>query len=454
MKKIVLLTLATALVATAAAEGYQVNTLSAKQLGMGHVGVSQKLNSESLWFNPAAASYQESKFSASVGVTGIASVAKATQLNDYDDSTYEYTEESDNKLSTPLYFNANYKVNDKLTVGLLFNTPFGSSMNWGDNWSGAHLIQEINLQAYNAQPTISYKFLKGKLSVGAGLMMMWGNFDLSRSMFPVSDATNTILNAYYNGGDDFGIGDNPAVSATLGGDSKLAFGVNIGAFYDISEKWSIGASYRSKVKMKVEEGTASVDYFSDDVEGALSSMFGGMEMGTFSASLPLPSTFSLGATFRPTERWELTAEFQWVQWSAYDSLAVEFNEVALAAYNQDLEKNYSNTMITRIGAQYRLLKGLAVRVGFYVDESPVASDYFNPETPSMTKVGYTCGASLMPFANKNISIDLAYAHIGTADPERTGTYKYTNSLTSASEPFSRNYEVNANVFSFGVSMAF
>ena len=29
----------------------------------------------------------------------------------------------------------------------------------------------------------------------------------------------------------------------------------------------------------------------------------------------------------------------------------------------------------------------------YVDESPVRSDFLNPETPSMTKVSYTAGVT-------------------------------------------------------------
>ena len=32
------------------------------------------------------------------------------------------------------------------------STPHGSSMNWGDNWSGAHLVQEINLTAFTSSP--------------------------------------------------------------------------------------------------------------------------------------------------------------------------------------------------------------------------------------------------------------------------------------------------------------
>ena len=75
MKKVLLLLAATAATLAASAEGYQVNNLSSKQNGMGHVGTAMKLNSESVWFNPAAAAFQQSKFDISVGITGIASKA-------------------------------------------------------------------------------------------------------------------------------------------------------------------------------------------------------------------------------------------------------------------------------------------------------------------------------------------------------------------------------------------
>ena len=48
MKKIIFSTLAFAASLTMMGEGYQVNTLSVKQEGMGHTGVAQKLGSESM----------------------------------------------------------------------------------------------------------------------------------------------------------------------------------------------------------------------------------------------------------------------------------------------------------------------------------------------------------------------------------------------------------------------
>ena len=90
-------------VAGAYAEGYQVNNLSSKQNGMGHVGTAMKLNSESIWFNPAAASFQSTQFDFSVGVTGIDSKATYTTLPDYTGKTQSRHFTSDNKIATPLY---------------------------------------------------------------------------------------------------------------------------------------------------------------------------------------------------------------------------------------------------------------------------------------------------------------------------------------------------------------
>ena len=128
MKKIFLLLAAAAAASGAYAEGYQVNNLSSKQNGMGHVGTAMKLNSESIWFNPAAASFQDSEFDISVGITGIASKATYTSLPDYTGKTKPQHYTSDNSIATPLYAYFNYKPLDWMSVGLAFNTPFGSSM--------------------------------------------------------------------------------------------------------------------------------------------------------------------------------------------------------------------------------------------------------------------------------------------------------------------------------------
>ena len=63
---------------SAAAEGYQVNTFSAKQIGMGHVGVAMKLGAESQIFNPAGVAFSDKTLELSGAVAAIKSSATAT----------------------------------------------------------------------------------------------------------------------------------------------------------------------------------------------------------------------------------------------------------------------------------------------------------------------------------------------------------------------------------------
>ncbi|MEG1760218.1 MAG: outer membrane protein transport protein [Alistipes sp.] len=483
MKQLFLLLASVAMTTSVFAEGYQVNTLSAKQLGMGHVGTGMKLNSESIHFNPAATAFQTSKFDISAGITGIQTYATFTANNDYTGKA-PYSADADNKLSTPLYLYFNYKPIDKLALGISLTTPYGSAMNWGDNWAGAHLIQSINLQSFSVQPTVSYKICD-KVSIGAGLMISWGNFDLSRSMLPVGSTTNgliaTALTAAGMGQYAPAItaaGDNALVSAKLQGDAKVAFGVNLGIMYDINEQWSLGFTYRSKMTMKAEKGTGELHFLNPQVKQILEAtgFIPALDKGTFTAELPMPANLTWGVSFRPTHKWEFAVDLQWVGWSAYQNLNVSFNEKELKLEDIDSEKNYANTLIFRFGGQFHANKYLTARMGMYVDESPVRSDYLNPETPSMTKVSYTAGLSIRP--TKFMSIDLAYGYISSADPERTGSYPYFNSLAYkityagaiaqgatpevaasaagkvANQPFSGNYSLSAHTFSMGLNFKF
>lgn len=535
MKKIFLVLVAAIASTGAFAEGYQVNNMSAKQTGMGHVGTAMQLNSESIFFNPAATAFQKSKFDISVGFTGILSNAHFQTLP-YPSMDPEQNykigqiEKSDNGLSTPMHMYFNFKPHKRWAVGLGFYVPDGSSMNWGDHWSGSHLIQNIELKAFTFQPTVSFKVTEN-FSIGAGLTITWGNFDLKRSVFRIGAGQelagflkpqghiNPLLMQMVQGHvQDYmqrhpgviqpsdlqgAMNDLPAtidgvaadldrreslISARLHGNANVAVGVNAGFLWNINEQWSVGMTWRSRQDMKVSSGASELIY-NKNLENAIGRIMqyagkhrnvvgplladkgislqdlANMElpktMGTFATELPLPTSVTWGVSFRPTSRWEFGVDLQWVGWSAYDKLTVNFvnKEEPLISV-----KNYSNTLAFRFGGQFDATKFLTARMGFYVDQSPVDSNYLNPETPSMTKVSYTAGLSLRP--SKCMSIDLAYCYVSSADPERIGTYPYENNANKihnqlhpdqkipTTEKFEGNYSLHANVFSVGLNFHF
>ncbi len=478
MKRLILLAAATLAAVSAAAEGYQVNNLSSRQNGMAHVGTAMKLGAESIWFNPAAAVYQTSKFDISFGITGVKCNGTFRTPIDYTGVRKQEVYKTQNPISTPIYLYANYKATDWMSVGLAFNTPFGSSVDWGKSWAGAHQIQDISLAAYNIQPTLSFRLGKG-LTAGAGLMVTFGNFDLSRSMLPVGadDPQNKALTAMLpalnpalQGVDLFAMAQGaPLASLGLEGSSKVGVGVNLGLMWDINEQWSIGMTYRSKIKMKVDEGSVAVSLIDNpQLQGILGQVLPAvgfspedLAKAKVKTELPMPATLTWGVSFRPAPRWEFAVDLQYVMWSAYDKLDIAINQPKLSSkpsMRLTSEKNYSNTLCFRFGGQYKPCDWFAARMGFYADESPVDSNYLNPETPSMTKLAYSAGLTVSPV--KWFDIDVAYAYVNSADPERTGSSPYVNTVLSklSGKPvvgaFAGNYKAIAHTFSIGLRFKF
>ena len=431
MKKLFLSLLASVTLSSAFAEGYQVNVLSTKQTGMGHVGTGMKLGAESMHFNPAGLVYLNGHMDMSVGISGIFSNARY--------KNGDYSAKTDNSVGTPVYAYVGYRIYDNLAAGISLTTPYGNSLKWPQAWKGAHLIQDITLKSYIIQPTLSYKILDN-LSVGVGLQIAMGNVNLSRALLPVG-ALVPILGADYQ--------DVVPVSATLDGKSKVKLGYHIGVMYDVCDKVTLGLSFRSRVRMKVKEGTAELDYASEKIKDLLDAtgQIPPLDKGTFHAQLPLPSNTTFGVSYRPTDRWELALDLQFVGWSAYDSLNVVFNEKVLKIEDIKAEKNYKNTMIYRIGAQYMATDRLDVRLGLDYDQSPIRKNNYKPDTPGMGKIGISTGCSFEPY--RNLQIDFAFLYIQGVS--RHGSYpdKY-----SPGGKFSGKYESNAVSASLGLAYRF
>lgn len=463
MKKFFLFVLVSTLVLPVLAEGYQVNVLSTKQTGMGHVGTAMKLGAESMHFNPAGLVFLNNHVDLSLGISAVAAKAKY--------SNGDYSAKTDNPVSTPLYAYAGFKIYDNLAAGISLTTPYGNGLKWPKNWVGANLIQDISLKSFVLQPTLSYK-ITDKLSIGAGLMLAVGNVNLSRAVMSTSDFQKIGLmisqlpdNVISQQEKAFATGiingtKVPPAHATLDGKAHVRAGFNVGILYDVCEKVSVGASYRSRIKMKVKEGEAELEYANRQVEelmAILEQKTGGMlsipkyDQGTFQAQLPLPSNTTIGVSYRPTDRWELALDLQYVGWNAYDSLNVYFNEEELGIAPIKAEKNYKNTMIARAGAQYSATDRLDVRAGVYFDQSPIREYNYNPETPGMNKIGLSAGCSFEPY--KNLQVDFAFLYIQGIS--RDGSYTYDNVIIpSQQDVFAGHYKSSAITASLGLSYKF
>lgn len=447
MKKFSLMLGALAIAISANAEGYQVNTQSARQIGMGHVGSALKLGAESQYFNPAGMGFMDKTIDISAGVTATAPYAKAETA---DGKVWE----TDNKVSTPLFVYTAFSVYNNLKVGVSFTSPYGSCINWTDDWPGAVLSQSVKLSTFTVQPTVAWHIID-RLSVGAGLMVSWGSVDLNKGLVNGS-SLDLLLKA---SGQQYQFGTTTPASVNLKGTANVAVGFNVGAMLDITKQLTVGVSYRSKMMMKVKAGDAKVSYANELAAQLLESKIGLINSANFKAEMPMPYTLNLGASYKFSKQFFMAFDAQLTGWNAYKKLDIEFLNEKLAPLNQHLEKNYHNSWAFRLGAQYAVTSRLDVRAGFSYDCTPVDDNYYNPETPGKDKVSPSVGLSFRPV--KNISIDVACAYVtNVGGGNKSYTYEdlifksYPQLGQPAEQTFTAKYSPSAWCPSIGIGYSF
>ncbi|MDE7461506.1 MAG: outer membrane protein transport protein [Paramuribaculum sp.] len=407
--------------------------------------------------NPAGLAFSEKTLHLSGTFTGIKAIADAK----VDGVEYK----TRNALSTPLAFHASFKIYDNLQAGVSFFTPYGSSINWTDNWPGAVLSQKVDLATYTIQPTLSWK-ITPRLSVGAGLMLTWGSVDLNKGLVS-SSSLDRLLTVLQATGASQAMGLDPSyrfgtttpASVNLKGTSDVAVGVNVGAMFDVSDRVTVGASFRSKMMMKVKAGEATVDYANEVARAILEGDLNIINSANFAAEMPCPYVLNFGVSYRPTSRLTLALDAQLTGWHAYRHLDIDFLAEQLTPYDQHLTKNYSNAWAVKAGAQYALTQRLDLRAGMMIDTTPVSTLHYNPETPGMTKIEPAVGFSFRPIGN--ISIDVAFMYVAGLG-EDNASCTYTDLLAArnpalqlpAETTFKANYSVKAFVPSIGISYSF
>ncbi len=377
--------------AAAVAGGYQVSLHGQKQIGMGLIGTSLNLDASAAFYNPGALAMMPDRLSIMGGASGI-----------FASTTFEMTQpvayqaETDNPVGTPFYFYAAGMITDRLAAGLAVNTPYGNSLKWEEGWAGRFLIEEISLTAITIQPTLSYK-ITNNISVGAGLVYTIGSVDMQRAI-PIPDVGEGNINIE---------------------GSTSAIGFNAGLLYASDMGLNVGVSYRSRIDMEVDDGDA---VFS--VPEPVQQFFPDSKVATM---LPLPANLDFGLSYQLTPDLMIGMALNYVFWDAYEELSFTFEENP-EQLNSTSPREYSNTLIVRLGGQYRVNDALYLRAGGYYDPSPVNEIYFSPETPSLDNLAFTGGLSFYPVPN--LSIDFSLLYILGLEGEREfkpidfgGTYK-------------------------------
>ena len=374
------------------AGGFQINAQGQRQLGMGHTGTGLLTDGSYIFFNPGAGIFLDRKLTVNTGI----SLLKPRTVY-LEPAPGIYTAEMVHNTGTPFEVYAAYRFG-RWAAGIGICTPFGSRAQWPDDWKGQFLIREINLKTIFIQPTVTFR-VTDQIGIGAGFVYATGGFSLRKGV-PVQNQS-----AEYGEG-------------VLDGDAS-GMGYNVGIYFRANNMWSAGISYRSSVTVNVESGSADFT-----VPNSLAEYF---PSTTFNTTLKLPQVLNAGIGCT-NGRWKYAADFNYIGWSSYDSLRIDFADNTDKLSDIASAREYRNSWIARIGAEYQINGRFTVRGGTYFDKSPVQDGYLTPETPDADRIGVTCGLSTV--ISKNFTIDLSCLFVEgmkrtdtNLETQFTGTYK-------------------------------
>lgn len=353
----------TALIALpATAGGFQVNLQGVQQAGMAHTGAGLAIDASAQLFNPGGLPLARGGI-----VAGFMPIFGHIAYIEPAPGTY--TASNTPTMATPFaaYGAARFRLgpDHRIAAGLAVYTPFGSRVLYEDDWKGQFALREISLRAIYTQATLAYSY-KDKIGIGASIVYANGSVTL-RKAIPAQFSDGTYGEAQLSG-------------------AGSGWGFTAGVYYKPNTKWSFGLNHRSKIAFQANDGQAtfstpaSLDQYFPDTR--------------FSAALPLPSTTTLGIAYHyKTSDDVICADINYVGWSAYTSLAFDFEDNTEKLADTDSPRNYHNAFIFRLGWQTRLSDLFLVRAGAYYDMTPVPDGYLTPETPDANKLGLSAGAS-------------------------------------------------------------
>ena len=396
------------------AGGFQLNEHGAKPMGLGGAFTAIVNDASAVYWNGAGLSYLEGTNL----LLGAAIIGPSTSFRGVSPAIDKSSMKS--QTFVPPHFFASHKISDAFSVGLGASVPFGLGTKWSEDWMGRYLAVETELQTISFPLVISWAILEN-LSISVGGSYSFADVTIAQA----NSQTPFVGDAFIH----------------LEGDDKSAFGYNAGIMWKPMKELSIGASFRSEVDYSFE-GTATAT--GAEQLAAL------LPKGNITADLTTPMNIQGGIGYRVIEQLQLSADFQWVGWSSYDKLAVDFEDPAYDDISRP--RNYEDTYAIRFGAEYFLDDNLSFLGGIYFDKMPVQPEYLSPSLPDADRLGFSIGADA--HITENFGVSGSFLYIRSSELTVTNSREiytpYEEGNEESASRFNGTYNSYAGLFSFSL----
>ncbi|GIK60944.1 MAG: hypothetical protein HND39_14825 [Ignavibacteriota bacterium] len=391
------------------AGGFQINEHGAKAMGLGGAFTAIANDASAIYWNSAGMT----QLSGTNFLLGSALIAPSSSFRGVSPAVDISRMKSQAFFPSHLFIT--HSFTESFSAGLGLTTPFGLGTHWSNGWIGRYLALETELKTFWVPITFAYSPVEN-LSIGAGFIYSFADVLITRNNSQAPFAGDAYVE--------------------LEGSDNFAYGYTFSLMYKPIKDFSIGASFRSEVEYEFE-GTATVTGAEQLQE------IDAFPGGDVTAKLTTPMNIVGGVAYQVIPQLRLSADFQWIAWSSYDSLNVDF--VNPEYEDSKSNRSYKDTYIIRFGAQYDISDKVSLLGGVYFDKMPVDPDYVSPTLPDSDRLGLSIGADAKIFDQFGISGSYLFI--------RAKELTVTNSkeiYTVGDSPFNGTYNSSANLLSLSL----
>lgn len=386
---------------TAFAAGFANTSHSATATGMAGVAAGNPDEPNASYYNPASMVFRDSLNVYLGNTTILPSVS-------YVSPDGEISEQTESQVFPPPNFHLGVPITEEFSAGIGAAYTWGLGIAWPDEWVGREVFRSQSLETFNINPAVAYKVPGLDLGVAAGMQVMLSSMRQERAII---------------------LRDDREVDVVLGGQG-WGIGATAAAMFRPTSDITVGLNYRSGATLSYDGHI----HYSDDVEGTPFEQR--MIDQEIAADLNIPHTLNLGLGWRPIDELWLGLDVNYMTWSSYDQVEVEFSQQSPQGEPGEtdppllIEADWEDAVAIRLGGQYDITDALMGRLGFAIDMTPVPDETVNPSLPDNNRYVFAAGVGykLMGFR-----ADLGYNFIYLQEREIAngnvdGTYQLGSHL--------------------------
>jgi len=408
--------------------GFSVFTQGAKASGMGLAFTAVADDPSAVFYNPAGLGWQK-HFSVQSGGSLLTKVDGAFEgANPYPGTGFGTEDQHKTSFLLPTLY-AVVPLTPNINFGLGINAPYGLGFRWdnAEQFSGRFIAQNAVIQSTDVNPVISLQ-VAPTLAIAAGADYRLSKVILERNRSAINPFTQSVVDV-----------------AHIKLDSDLqdnhGWGWNAGILWKPVNAFSLGATYRSKIKVDYD-GTGK---FTQRLTGnaafdaaVAAQLPQGMQ--DVAVAIDFPASANLGAAINLPADFTVSLDADWTEWSSFDELLIDFANDAIP--DLDRQTRWVDSWAYRAGLQKKF-GSLAVRAGYYFDNTPQPIADVGPILADADRNAYTLG---LGYNTDHWGVDISDIYIKFKRRDTRGQ--------ESTDQFFGRYEESANVIGLNLRLSF